>query len=176
MASATLLDMTAVSQLVILGMAAAIFSGVFGTSEVGGSDGIIDCGLLCSVVFFSGDVGGVIGVGGLVTGGGNGGWAAVLRVNGVIFPVLLAIGFDSVECLPFVPGCVASERVCSLSSCVMSTSSESLVSLRSCLVVSGVSCDVVSFLLGSSVLVRGLPSGQIFVFASLCKICSATVF
>ena len=176
MASATLLDMTAVSQLVILGMAAAIFSGVFGTSEVGGSDGIIDCGLLCNVVFCSGDVGGVIGVGGLVTGGGNGGWAAVLRVNGVIFPVLLAIGFDSVECLPFVPGCVASERVCSLSSCVMSTSSESLVSLRSCLVVSGVSCDVVSFLLGSSVLVRGLPSGRVFVFASLCKICSATVF
>ena len=72
MASATL-DMTAVSRLVILGMAAAIFSGVFGTSEVGGRGGIIDCGLLCSAVFCSGDVGGVIGIGGLVTGGGNGG-------------------------------------------------------------------------------------------------------
>ena len=73
MASATLLDMTAVSRLVILGMAAAVFSGVCGTSEVGGRGGIIDCGFLCSTVFCSGDVGGVIGVGGLVTGGGNGG-------------------------------------------------------------------------------------------------------
>ena len=178
MASATLLDMTAVSRLVILGMAAAVFSGVCGTSEVGGRGGIIDCGLSCGIVFCSGDVGGVIGIGGLGAGGGNGGWAAVLRVSGVwvVFPVLLVTDFDSVEYFPFVPGCAASERVCSLSSCVMSTSSESLVSLRSCLVVSGVSCDVVSFLLGSSVLVRGLPSGRIFVFASLCKICSATVF
>ena len=73
MASATLLDMTAVSQLVILGMAAAGFSGVCGTLEVGGRGGIIDCGLLCGVVFSSGDVGGVIGIGGLGAGGGNGG-------------------------------------------------------------------------------------------------------
>ena len=102
----------------------------------------------------------------------------MLRVGGVLvtFPTLLATGFGSVECLPFVPDCVASERVCSLPSCVISTSSESLVSLRSCLGVSGVSCDVASFVLGSPVLVRGLPSGRVFVFASLCKICSATVF
>ena len=102
----------------------------------------------------------------------------MLCISGVwvIFPVLLATGFGSVGCLPFVPDCVASERVCPLPSCVISTSSESLVSLRSCLVVSGVSCDVASFVLGSSVLVRGLPSGRVFVFASLCKICSATVF
>ena len=73
MASATLLDMTAVSQLVILGMAAAVFSGVCGTSEVGGRGGIIDCGLLYGVIVSSGDVGGVIGIGGLGVGGGNGG-------------------------------------------------------------------------------------------------------
>ena len=53
MASATLLDMTAVSRLVILGMAAAVFSGVCGTSEVGGRGGIIDCGFLSSVVVTS---------------------------------------------------------------------------------------------------------------------------
>ena len=102
----------------------------------------------------------------------------MLRVSGVwaTFPVLLATGFGSVDCLPFVPGCVASERVCSLPSCVISTSSESPASWRSCLVDSGVSCDVVFVVLGSSGLVRGLPSGRVFVFASLCKICSATVF
>ena len=87
----------------------------------------------------------------------------MLRISRVwvIFPVLLATGFGSVECLSCVPGCVASERVCSLPSCVISTSSESPVSLRSCLVDLGVSCDVAFFVLG---------------FASLCKICSATVF
>ena len=102
----------------------------------------------------------------------------MLRISRVwvIFPVLLATGFGSVECLPFVPDCVASEWVWSLSSCVISTSSESPVSLRSCLVDSGVFCDVASFVLGSSVLVRGLPSGRVLVFASLCKICSDTVF
>ena len=102
----------------------------------------------------------------------------MLRVSGVwvIFPVLLVTDFDSVEYFPFVPGCAASGRVCSLSSCVISTSSESLVSLWSCLVVSGAPCDVASFLSGSSVPVRGLPSGRVSVLASLCKTCSATVF
>ena len=71
-------------------------------------------------------------------GGGNGGCAAsVLRLSGawVVFPVplFIVIGFDSVEYFPFVPGCVDSEWVCSLPSCVISTSSVSLVFvLRSC--------------------------------------------
>ena len=99
-----------------------------------------------------------------------------ISVVWVIFPVLLATGFGSVECLPFVPDCVASERVCSLPSCVISTSSESPVCLRSCLVDSGIACDVAFFVLGSFELVRGLASGWVFVFASLCKICSDTVF
>ena len=102
----------------------------------------------------------------------------MLRVGGVwvMFPVLLATGFGPVECFPFVPDCVASERGWSLSSCIISTSSESPVSLRSCLVNSGAFCDVTFFVLSSSGLVRGLPSGRVLIFASLSKICSDTVF
>ena len=102
MASATLLDMTAGSQLVILGTAAASFSGGCSTLEGRGRGGIIDCGFLCGVVFSGGDVGGTTGIGGLGVGGGNGGCAtSVLRLSGawVVFPVplFIVIGFDPVE-------------------------------------------------------------------------------
>ena len=105
----------------------------------------------------------------------------MLRLSGawVVFPVplFIVIGFDSVEYFPFVPGCVDSEWVCSVPLCVTSTSSVSLVFvLRSCLVVSDAPWDFTSIFSGLSVPVRGLPSGRVSAFASLCKICSATVF
>ena len=112
--SATLLDMIASSQLIILGMAAAGFSGDCSTLEGSGRGGIIDCGLLCGVVFNGGDVGGTSGIGSLGVGGGNGGCAApALRLSGawVVFPVplFIVIGFGSVECFLLVPVCVDSE-------------------------------------------------------------------
>ena len=70
--SATLLDMIAGSQLVILGMAAAGFSGGCSTLEGSGRGGIIDCGFLCGVVFNGGGVVGTTGTGGLDVGGGDG--------------------------------------------------------------------------------------------------------
>ena len=66
--SATLLDMIAGSQLIILGMAAAGFSGDCSTLEGSGRGGIIDCGFLCSVVFNGGGVVGAAGTGGLDVG------------------------------------------------------------------------------------------------------------
>ena len=176
--SATWENMTAGSLLVTPEMAAACFSGYVCTLEGRGRGGIIDCdnGFFDSVAFCGGDAGGSTGGGGLGTCGGNGGCAAsVLRVSGigVIFPVPLftVTGLGSLVCFLFVPGCVDSERVCFVPSCVIRTSSSSHVPvLRSCLVVSGIACD---FIVAFSVLlvpVWGLPSGRVSV-ANLCKIC-----
>ena len=82
--------------------------------------------------------------------GGNGVCAASvlgLSETWVVFPVPLftVTGFGSVVCLLFVPGCVDSEWVCFVPSCVISTSSVSHVFvLRSCLVVSDAPCDFTS--------------------------------
>ena len=102
------------SLLVILGMAAACFSGVCGTSESGGRGGIIDCGFLHGVVFGAGGIGGSIGSGRLDSCGGGGGCVASLLRSSETWDVLpislfMMTGFDSVVCLPFVLGCADSK-------------------------------------------------------------------
>ena len=165
------------SLLVILGMAAACFSGGCGTSESGGRGGIIDCGFLYGVVFGAGDVGGSIGSGGLDVCGGDGGCAASVLCSSETWDVLpislfTLTGFNSVVCLPFVLGCVHSKRVCFVPSCVIITSSESPVSvLRFCVMVA-----LSAFFFDLPSPVWGLPSGRVSVIANLCKICLATVF
>jgi len=144
------------SPLVILWGTAAFFSGDCGTSEGGGRGGIIDCGF----VFVAGRVGCV---------------ASLLRssgICGVLFASLYSYtmaGFDTVAYLFFMLGFAGSVGARFVPSCVIIISSESPAS---------VSCvwDVFVFsaFLGLLVPVWGLLSWRLF--ASLCRICSLTVF